>query len=140
MVNNGRVPDRLRAFIVDDDEILRMALADTLRVFTEVDVVGEAATAEQALEQAPDADPDVVLIDLRMPGMGGLEGSRHLRRLLPDACILVFTAYADNEFVNAAEEAGADGYLVKGSPVDTLVTSIGEALDRRARTRAEGAG
>ena len=132
MTRMGQVGvDGLRALVVDDDDILRFALLDTLSTFGGIEVVGDAATAEDAIELAREHRPDVVLIDLRMPGIGGLEGARQIRQLLPAAAILVVTAYADAEFRTAAAECGADGYVVKGASFDSIVSAIEDAIRRR---------
>jgi DNA-binding NarL/FixJ family response regulator len=105
----------LRVLIVDDHPIFREGLANALSTLTGVAVAGEAASGEEALEAVGRLAPDIVLMDLHMPGMNGIEATRRLARDAPDTAVLVLTMLEDDASVFAAMRAGARGYLVKGA-------------------------
>ncbi|MEO1083411.1 MAG: response regulator transcription factor, partial [Acidobacteriota bacterium] len=114
-----------RVLLVDDQNLFREGLATLLSVHDELQVVGEATNGLEAIEQVAELSPDVVLMDLRMPEMGGAEATR---RILeddgPTPQILVLTTFDDDDEVFAALHAGAAGYLLKDSPSDRLVEAI----------------
>ncbi|MEJ6490589.1 response regulator transcription factor [Leucobacter sp. USCH14] len=115
----------IRILVVDDHPIVRAGIAGLLATEPDFEVVGEAASGEALLDMVAAARPDVVLMDLRMPGMGGVEATRRLARL-PDAPprVLVFTTYEEDDQILAAIEAGANGYLVKAAPADELAAGV----------------
>src|SRR5918911_190635 len=116
-----------RVFIVDDQEIIRSGLRRLLQSEPEFQVVGEAADAQEALRLIPETQPDVVLMDIKMPGMDGIEATRRLRELVPMTKVLILTAYAD-DFVAAALRAGAQGYLIKDITGQELIRSLRSAM------------
>jgi DNA-binding NarL/FixJ family response regulator len=120
---NGSAPDDVRVFVVDDDRLFREGLAELLRE-NGLTIVGTAARGETLLETVVDVDPDVVLMDLQMPGLGGVETTYRLRSVAPDVRVLVLTVSGADEDVLEAMLAGATGYLVKGTPPETLVAGI----------------
>jgi DNA-binding NarL/FixJ family response regulator len=109
--------------IVDDHPIVldgvRVALAGS-----PIDVVGEARTGEDAVREASRLRPDVVLMDLGLPGISGVEATRRLLAAVPDTAVLAFTMYEDDDSVFAALRAGATGYLVKGADKGELVRAV----------------
>jgi DNA-binding NarL/FixJ family response regulator len=115
--------------VVDDQALFREALTTLLEVREGVDVVGEAADGQAALEQAAALRPDVVLMDLHMPRLDGVAATRRLRAEQPDVRVLALTTFDDDEDVFAALRAGALGYLLKDVSSDRLV----EALHAAAR-------
>ncbi len=117
----------IRVFIVDDQEIIRSGLRRLLQSEPEFEVVGEASDAHDALHLIPETQPDVVLMDIKMPGMDGIEATRRLRHLVPMAKVLVLTAYAD-DFVAAALRAGAQGFLFKDITGQELIRSLRSAM------------
>lgn len=102
-----------RVLVVDDDEGIRQALRDLLRE-EGMDVVGEAANGSQAIEAATELRPDVILMDLRMPVLGGAEATAKIREELPTTQVIILSAYDDPALNRNAEDAGAYAYLVKG--------------------------
>ena len=112
-----------RMMVVDDDDQFRSMIRDWLMDEGITDVV-EAPDGPEALELAMQAPPDVILMDLRMPKMNGIEATRQIRALLPAAQIIMLSAYGDATFRTAAEEAGAYGYVVKGGPPESLWHTI----------------
>nr|WP_100415038.1 response regulator transcription factor [Mumia flava] len=114
----------IRVFLTDDHEIVRRGLIDLLSSEPDLEVVGEAATAHDALARIPAASPDVVLLDARLPDGSGIDVCRDLHESAPDVRSIVLTSYDDDEAVYAAVLAGAAGYLLKEVVGARLVESI----------------
>ena len=115
--------------LADDHTIVRQGLAGLLRAYEEFEVVAEAADGSEALEKAFAVRPDVVVLDISMPGLPGLEVARRIRRHLPTVRILVLTMHDEQEYVFNMVRAGASGYLVKDGAASELVAAI-RALHR----------
>jgi DNA-binding NarL/FixJ family response regulator len=111
---------RIRVLIVDDQPLMRAGFKSVLEASREIEVVGEAGTGEQALEHARRLDPDVVLMDVRMPGMDGIEATR----LMPRQKVLILTTFGLDEYIVDALRAGASGFLLKDAPVDELLAAV----------------
>lgn len=124
--------DTLRVLIVDDQRVVREGLATLLGLLEGIEVSGSAADGEAALAQVAEHDPDVVLMDLNMPRLDGIEAIRRLAESHPHVPVVVLTTYSDDERLFAALRAGARGYLTK----DAGVTEIEAAV----RSAAGGAG
>jgi DNA-binding NarL/FixJ family response regulator len=123
----------VRVVIADDHRLFRRGIAALLAAVEGVEVVGEAADGEQAVRLAVEVRPDVVLMDLQMPGAPGLDAIRRIRARAPEVHALVLTMFDDDDSVFAALRAGARGYVLKDADGDELVRSIltvarGEAL------------
>ncbi len=123
----------LRVLLVDDHPLVRNGLRALLSSMTEMTVVGEATTGEEAITQAADLQPDIILMDLHMPGLNGVEATRRIVQANPRIGILVLTMLEDDASVFAAMRAGARGYLLKGADqADVLravrVVAHGEAI------------
>lgn len=115
----------IRVFLVDDHELVRTGIRRILEQTADIEVVGEAADGVGALKQIKKAAPDVVLMDLSMPGgMGGIEATRRLLRLLPTAKVIALTVLADDPFPARLREVGAAGYLTKGCPASEMIDAI----------------
>jgi len=114
--------------IVDDHEVVRVGLQTLLGRRTDLRVVGAAGSGEEAVALAAEAGPDVVVMDVRMPGENGIEACREIRSALPDTKVLMLTSYADEDAVLASILAGASGYLLK----DTTGQDLAEAVLRVA--------
>jgi two-component system, NarL family, response regulator DevR len=106
-------PADVKVFLLDDHEVVRRGLADLLGSQTGVRVVGEAATAAEALARVPAVRPDVAILDARLPDGSGIDVCRDIRSATPDVRCLILTSYDDNDAVLAAIMAGASGYLLK---------------------------
>lgn len=117
----------VRVLIVDDHPVVRQGLQSLLSSFSDILVTGEADSCQGALEQAALLQPDVVLLDIRMPGVSGIEVTRQLRRQNPTAKILILTAYEDDEYLVRALHAGVHGYLLKSASHETLAEAIRDA-------------
>jgi DNA-binding NarL/FixJ family response regulator len=122
-----------RIVLVDDDRALRLALHELL-VDAGYDVVGEAGNGADGLAVISEVRPDVVLLDLRMPGVGGVEVARELRQRSPNVRVIMFSAYADLGLQSILSDLGVSAYLTKGCPYRRIVAAIESALaeDRRA--------
>ena len=123
----------IRVLIADDHAVVRQGLRTFLELQDEIEVVGEAADGAEALELVQRTEPDVALLDLVMPRLGGLEAIRRIRAVAPDTRVLVLTSFADDDTVLPALRAGAAGYLLKDVQPPELVGAIrtvhaGEAL------------
>ena len=139
----------MRVLLVDDHKVVRAGLKALLESTGRVDVVGEASSGEEAVDKARTLEPDIVIMDLSMPGMGGVQATRHITDLGLEARVLVLTVHDEDEFLVPALNAGAEGFLNK-SVADTDLMGAIEAvvrghsyLPRRAaallaRRRAEG--
>jgi len=114
----------IRVLIADDHAILRDGVRALLRLSDDVEVVGEAADGQAAVEACRTLDPDVVLMDLAMPGLGGLEATLEIRRECPRTKILVLTQYADREYVARFLKAGVSGYVLKNAAGSELAAAI----------------
>lgn len=115
---------KIKVLLVDDHTIVREGISTLLELSPEIDVVGEAAHGQDALELIRKLPPDVVLMDLAMPVMGGLEATRSICREFPEIKVLVLTQHGDKEHVMAILEAGARGFLNKSAASSELVTAI----------------
>jgi DNA-binding NarL/FixJ family response regulator len=114
----------VRVLIVDDQRLIREGVASLLGIQPGIDVVGTAADGKEAVDKALTLEPDVVLMDVRMPIMDGVEAAAVLRRRLPSCRVLMLTTFDDEEYVLEALRAGASGYLLKDLPAADLARSV----------------
>ena len=134
MSTHDEAPDgKVRVLLADDHRLFREGVASLLERAGDVELVGEAATGEAAVRLAEKAQPDVVLMDLKMPGMGGIEATRTIVQRNPHVGTIVVTMFEDDESVFAALKAGARGYVLKDADRGELLRAIravyrGEAL------------
>jgi two-component system invasion response regulator UvrY len=114
----------IRVLIVDDHELVRTGIKRILEDTRDIRVIAEASTGEEALQQVREHRPDVVLMDVNMPGIGGLEATRKIIQSHPDLRVIVVTIHVDEPYPTRLLEAGASGYLTKGCAVDEIVDAI----------------
>jgi DNA-binding NarL/FixJ family response regulator len=119
----------IRILIADDHEVVRMGIRALIQQHAHLHVVAEAATGEEAVEQALLHKPDVVVMDVRMPGMLGVEACQKIVQQLPNTRVIMLTSYAEDELLFAAIRAGASGYVLKRIGSDDLIRTI-EAVGR----------
>lgn len=110
--------------LVDDHAILRDGLKNILSFEEDIKVVGEAISGEEALKLTEELAPDVIIMDINLPGMNGVETTAVIKEKNPDARILVLTMYTHDEYLMSALKAGADGYLLKDAPSEHVVDAI----------------
>jgi len=115
---------RVRLFLVDDHAVVRAGIRALLVAHDQLEVVGEADTGEEAVARVPAADPDVVLLDLSLPGMSGIAVARALRAVMPAVRLVALSMHEDPEYVQGFLEAGGSGYVPKSSVETQLVDAI----------------
>ena len=116
----------IRLVLVEDDDIIRQSIISMLEDSNSFEAVGNFDNCEKAIKQIPEINPDIVLMDIELPGMSGIEGIRKLKKIMPDLDILVVSVHDNNDLVFEALCAGACGYLTKNIELDYLLESIRE--------------
>lgn len=114
----------IKLFIVDDHDLVRTGISRMLSDVAGLKIVGEASSGEEALRDIRDVNPDVVLMDAKMPGIGGLEATRKLLRQNADVKVIAVTVCGDEPYPSRFLQAGASGYLTKGAALDEMVKAI----------------
>ncbi len=127
----------ISVLLVDDHPVVIEGLRKVLATAGDLTVTGEAHDASGAIEKTRALHPDVVLLDLRMPGASGVQATRRLRDVDDDIAIIILTSYGDQAYVRQALEAGADGYLLKSTPSDQLIQAIRAASRGRRQLSPE---
>jgi DNA-binding NarL/FixJ family response regulator len=122
----------MRVVIVDDHPVTRDGLRAALGTADDVQIVGEASSGEEAVQAVNDLEPDVVFMDVRMPGMNGIEATRAIRQGKPDTRVILFTVDESRASIAEAIQAGVSGYLLKDVGVDELVSAARLALEGKA--------
>jgi DNA-binding NarL/FixJ family response regulator len=117
----------LRVLVVDDHPAFRRALTSALRLVKEVEVAGEAGGGLAAAEQAEELAPDLVLMDMSMPDLDGIEAMRRIHAKQPDLPVIILTAHADAGIEREARKAGASGFLAKGTPLEDILIVLNDA-------------
>ena len=118
----------IRVLVVDDHQVVREGLRRMLELEKGIQVVGEASNGEEAITKAVALSPDVITMDLKMPGMDGITAIREIKQRLPEINMLVLTLYAE-DFVRQAIEAGASGYLLKDNDCEQIIRAIHQVYD-----------
>ncbi len=115
---------KIRVFLADDHTIVRQGLKCLLQKDDGIEVVGEAENGHQLLKQASKTTPDVILVDISMPVLGGLEATQQLKKILPHSKILILTMHTNEEYVYETFKLGASGYLVKNATAQDIISAI----------------
>lgn len=118
----------IRVMIVDDHEVVRRGLLFSLRTFKDLNIVGEASNGREAVQQCEKLQPDVVLMDMMMPEINGVEATRMIRQQWPQIQVVALTTFKDEELVREALKAGAIGYLLKDSSIEEVAAAIRTAM------------
>ena len=116
--------DNVRVLLVDDHTVVRRGLREILDADPDIEVIGEAGDGMVAVTMARDRLPDVVLMDLSMPGMNGIEATRRIAASVPEVKVLILSVHGDGQYVQQSMAAGAVGYLLKDVDVDELLRAI----------------
>jgi len=114
----------IRVLLVDDHVVLREGMRNLLEQEKDIEVVGEASDGEEAVELVPKLKPSVVLMDIVMPKLNGIEATKQIKQVSPATCILILTAYSDIRYILGLLEAGASGYLLKSSRGSEIIGAI----------------
>jgi len=130
---------QIRVMLVDDHAVVRSGLSTFLMTCDDMELVGEAASGEQALSLCPQAKPDVVLMDLVMAGMDGATATRKIRDRCPEIQVIVLTSFKEQELVQGALQSGAIGYLLKDVTADELANAIRAAYAGKPTLAPEAA-
>jgi DNA-binding NarL/FixJ family response regulator len=117
---------KISLLLVDDHTVVRQGLRALLSQEEDIEVVGEAENGRQAVQMATKTTPDVVLMDVMMPLMNGLEGTRQVLKNVPSTKVLVLSSYCDDDYVKKLTEVGASGYVIKQTAADNLMLAIRE--------------
>jgi NarL family two-component system response regulator LiaR len=129
--------ERIRVIIVDDHAMLRRGLRFFLKGFDDLELVGEAASAKEAIDLCAQTQPDVVLMDMMMPGMNGAEATRIIRESNPKTQVIALTSFQDEDLIERALQTGAIGYLLKNVTANDLAQAIREAHAGRSTLAPE---
>lgn len=121
----------IRVMLVDDHTMVRRGLATILKVFDDMQLVGEAETGEEAIQRCAEILPDVILMDMLMPGMDGVSAMRAIRQQFPAVRVIALTSFKEGKLIQNALEAGAIAYLLKDVSADDLVQAIRAAYAGR---------
>ncbi|MFD5423647.1 response regulator [Streptomyces sp. NPDC127069] len=124
VIEDGNTGVDVRVFVVDDQDLVREGITALLGIQPGIEVAGSARDGAEAVETAPACRPDVVLMDVRMPGIDGVAATGLLRRSLPACKIVMLTTFNDDEYVTRALKAGAVGYLLKNLPAAELARAV----------------
>ena len=125
---NSNKTGTIRVLLVDDHHVVREGLRRILELENRMQVVGDAGSGEEAIAKAVSLSPDVIIMDLKMPGMDGITATREIKQKMPEVNILMLTLYAE-DFVKQAIEAGASGYLLKDSNCQQITEAIIHVYD-----------
>jgi DNA-binding NarL/FixJ family response regulator len=113
-----------RVLIADDDDLMRAGLIELLSGDHSIEIVGEASTGREAVERARRLGPDVVLMDVRMPDLDGIEATRELTRAVPESSVLILTTFEQDDYIFGALRAGASGFLLKRTRPEDLIAAV----------------
>jgi DNA-binding NarL/FixJ family response regulator len=127
--SGGGTPSKARLLVVDDQAFMRVAINAILATDSSLEVVGEAQDGQQATQRCRELRPDLVLMDVAMPGMDGIEATRRLKAEFPETSVLILTAHADRSLLMDAVKAGAAGYVLKGEHTDHVLNSVRAVLN-----------
>jgi NarL family two-component system response regulator LiaR len=131
--------DRIRVLVVDDHAVVRSGIEYSLLAFDDIELVGSVASGAEALRMCEDLEPDVILMDMMMPGMDGVTATRAILKRCPAAWVIALTSFQEGGLVQDALQAGATGYLLKDVDMEELAEAIRRACDGRATLAPEAA-
>ncbi len=118
---------KIKVLLADDHTVVRQGLKALLGAEPDIEIVGEAENGRQSIQMAKELQPDVIVMDIAMPSLNGLEATRQITRAQPKTKVIILSSYSDDEYVQQLTEAGAAGYLVKQTAANELLKAIREA-------------
>lgn len=118
----------MKVLVVDDSEDARYLLRKRLDTKRQFQIVGEASDGAEALTRVEELKPDIVIMDVRMPGMDGVEATRQIRERFPGTSVLAYSAFGDEDQMRAMREAGAVGYVLKDAPAEELILRLQDSF------------
>ncbi len=121
----------IKVLIVDDNAKFKKSVKNLLSNALDLEVIGEARDGKEAILKAKELKPDIVLMDVRMPEMGGIEATRRISQIMPEVKVIILTIYDIDEYKDAATNSGALGFVLKKSMRDNLIQSIRGVFDSR---------
>lgn len=121
--------NHIKLMVVEDHEVVRVGLRTLLSNFSHIEIVKEAANAEECLTMAATVNPDIILMDIRLPGMSGIDACREIKQTLPTIAVIMLTSYDSKEFVQEAMQAGANGYILKEIGTEELIRIIHSVME-----------
>lgn len=114
----------MKVLVVDDDALIRDGLSILLDMEEDIDIVGTACNGQEAFELCKKVSPDIVLMDIRMPVMDGVLGTRLIKQHFSDIKIIILTTFKDDEYIKEAIKSGAEGYILKNQPSDSIIETL----------------
>jgi len=132
-LNDADKVGSMRVLVVDDHQAFRHALTSALSLVDDIEVAGQAGGGLAACQEAEELDPDVIIMDLSMPDLSGIDAMKRIHERRPDLPVVILTAHADDGTEREAREAGASGFVAKGTGLRDLVVVLHEAAEPDAR-------
>ena len=132
-LNDADKVGSMRVLVVDDHQAFRHALTSALSMVDDIEVAGQAGGGLAACQEAEQLDPDVIIMDLSMPDLSGIDAMKRIHERRPDLPVVILTAHADDGTEREAREAGASGFVAKGTGLRDLVVVLQEAAELDAR-------
>jgi DNA-binding NarL/FixJ family response regulator len=132
-LNDADKVGSMRVLVVDDHQAFRHALTSALSMVDDIEVAGQAGGGLAACQEAEQLDPDVIIMDLSMPDLSGIDAMKRIHERRPDLPVVILTAHADDGTEREAREAGASGFIAKGTGLRDLVVILHEAAEVGAR-------
>jgi len=127
----------INIFIIDDHELVREGIKTLLDTYEDIEVVGEASDGEEALSKITNTKTDIVLMDIKMPKMDGIEATRYITKKFPNLKIIILTSFVERKLIEEAIKAGAIGYLLKDASGEELVGAINKAMKGKSTLSSE---
>jgi len=116
--------DKMRILVADDHALLRDGIRSLLSAYDDMEIIGEAIDGKDAIEKAKELEPDIIIMDIAMPVMDGLQATRHITKLLPEAKVIMLTQHDNREYKTLCQGIGASGFVPKRALAQELVSAI----------------